>query len=532
MRLPRTALVLFALALLVVLVLLLPLADRARPLAATVPTGFADQAAVSVGSGAALDWPVGMAFLPDGRLLVVEQNSAKIRLFVNGTLSSTDPVAALTGVRTSGGEQGLLGIAVDPGWPGRPYLYIHCDDASGPFIRVSRYIVTGDLALTTDGHLAVDPATRYDLLNQLPDNAPNHNGGTLRFGTDGMLYVSLGDDMDHCAAQDTSVLVGKILRLDVTRLPDGPGGPPPVALLTAPGNPWAAAPDSNARLVWAQGMRNPFRFSVDPANGALLIGDVGESTWEEIDRAAGGGRNFGWPLLEGPAPFSISCPNPLLPGDAPIYAYDRTGSSAAILGGCVYRRPLGVPTGLPSIYEGDYFFSEYYSGFLRRLTGDGASWSLAAPVAGQPSVTDWGQGFVQVSDWAVGPDGALWYCRQAVNGTSNSGSIRRIVTTSDTGVPPPAAAGVQFAPPRPTPAIGHVTLRYTLGATAQVSLAIYDAAGRRTRLLQPAQQQAADRYDVTWDGHDDDGRLVSPGVYIARLEVGGRALEQRVPFLR
>ena len=527
MPLPRPA-VLF-----VLLVLSLPFADHPRTLAATVPTGFADQQAVSVGSGAALDQPASMAFLPDGRLLVVEQKSAKIRLFVNGALSSTDPVATLPGVRTSGGEQGLLGITVDPGWPGRPYLYVHCDDAAGAFIRVTRYTATGDLAFATDGHLGVDPATRYDLLNHLPDNAPNHNGGTVRFGPDGMLYVSLGDDMNHCAAQDSSVLVGKILRLDVTRLPAGAGGPPPVALLVAPGNPWAAAPDSGARLVWAQGFRNPFRFSLDPANGALFVGDVGEATWEEIDRAAGGGRNFGWPLREGPASFSISCANPLLPGDAPIYAYDRTGSTAAIVGGCVYRRPSGVPTGLPSAYEGDYFFSEYYSGFLRRLRGNGASWSLAAPVAGQPSTTDWGQGFTQVSDWAVGPDGALWYCRQATNGASNTGDIREVIDTGDTSVPPPAPRGaIEFAPPRPTPAIGHVTLRYTLGTAARVSLTIFDAAGRRTRLLEPSQQKGADRYDVTWDGHDDDGRLVSPGLYIARLEVGGRTLEQRVPFLR
>ena len=519
--------------LLVPLALLLPLTEPARTFAATVPTGFADQQAVTVGAGAALSLPASMAFLPDGRLLVVEQVSARIRLFVNGALSSTDPVVALPGVRASGGEQGLLGIAVDPGWPARPYLYVHCDDASGAWIRVSRYLATGDLAFATDGHLTVDPATRYDLLTHLPDTAPNHNGGTVRFGPDGMLYVSLGDDMDHCAAQDSSVLVGKILRLDVTRLPAGAGGPPPVALLTPAGNPWATAPDSNAHLVWEQGFRNPFRFSLDPVNGALLVGDVGESSWEEIDDAAGGGRNFGWPLREGPALFNYPCANPLVTGDAPIYAYDRTGSTAAIIGGRVYRRPPGALTGLPVTYEGDYFFSEYYSGFLRRLTGSGASWSLAAPVAGQPSATDWGQGFDQVSDWEVGPDGALWYCRQSTNFAANTGDIRRIVATGNSSVPPPSASlGVEFAPPRPAPAIGHTTLRYALSQSARVSLAVFDAAGRRVRLLDPPQQKAADRYDVTWDGRDDDGRAVSPGLYVARLEVAGRVFVRRVPFLR
>jgi glucose/arabinose dehydrogenase len=513
-------------------VLFLAVADRSSGLAATVPTGFADQQAVTVGSGAALDRPASMAFLPDGRLLVVEQKTAKIRLFVNGALAATDPVVALPSVRTAGGEQGLLGIAVDPGWPGRPYLYVHCDDASGPWIRISRYTAAGDLAFTADGALTVDPATRYDLLNRLPDNASNHNGGTVRFGPDGRLYVSLGEDANRCAAQDSSFLGGKILRLDVSRLPIGSGGPAPFAILVPPGNPWGAAPDSGARLVWAQGLRNPFRFGIDPANGALFVGDVGEGTWEEIDRIADGGGNYGWPLREGPLTLSPSCPTPLVTGLAPVYAYDRTGTTASIIGGCVFHRPAAADSGLPVSYDGDYFFSEYYTGFLRRLTGSGDTWSLASPVAGQPSSTDWGQGFEQVSDWAVGPDGGLWYCRQSTAYAANTGEIRRIVATGDTSVPPAVPPAAEFALPRPTPAVGSVTLRYALGATARVSLAVFDAAGRRTRLLEPSQSKAPDRYTVTWDGRDDDGRPVRPGLYIARLEVGGRAFERRVPFLR
>jgi glucose/arabinose dehydrogenase len=527
MRLPRLA------ALFAPLTPLLLLAGPTRGLAATVPTGFADEQAVTVGTAAALDQPASMAFLPDGRLLVVEQRSARLRLFVGGALSATDPVAILPGVRTSGSEQGLLGIAVDPGWPVRPYLYVHCDDASGAWIRISRYTAAGDLAFATDGHLTVDPATRYDLLNRLPDNASNHNGGTVRFGPDGMLYVSLGEDANRCAAQDSSFLGGKILRLDVSRLPAGAGGPPPFALLIPPGNPWGAAPDSGARLVWAQGLRNPFRFSVDPADGTLYVGDVGELTWEEIDRITGGGGNYGWPRREGPLTQSPSCVNPLVTGLAPIYAYDRTGASASIIGGCVYRRPSGSPTGLPPVYEGDYFFSEYYSGFLRRLKGSSDAWALAAPVAGQPTTSNWGQGFGEVSDWAVGPDGALWYCRQSANFAANSGDIRRIVATGDTAVPPPPApTAVEFAPARPTPAVGHAVLHYTLSATARVSLALFDAAGRRVRLLEPSQQKAANRYDVTWDGRGDDGSAVGPGLYLVRLEVAGRAIVRRVMLLR
>src|SRR5204862_7040858 len=136
--------------------------------------------------------------------------------------------------------------------------------------RISRYRVTGDLAFTGNGGLTVDPASRYDLVNDIPDRASNHNGGTVRFGTDGMLYVSIGDD-GSCASQDLTSLAGKILRLDVSRLPAGAGGPALRSLVTPSGNPVVSNPDSNAHLVWSDGLRNPFRFHVDRATGGLIV---------------------------------------------------------------------------------------------------------------------------------------------------------------------------------------------------------------------------------------------------------------------
>jgi glucose/arabinose dehydrogenase len=514
---------------------LLALAGPRSALAGTVPTGFSDVPAVTLGSGKTLDRPVGMAFLPDGRVLVIEQVSAKIRLFVGGSLSTTDPVVSLPGVNPEGGEEGLLGIAVDPGWPARPYLYIHCGDGSGPHIRVSRYTASGELTLATDGHLTVDPATRYDVINDLPDNAGNHNGGTVRFGPDGMLYVSLGDDMNHCAAQDSSVLVGKILRLDVSRLPAGAGGPAPRALITPPGNPYAASPDSNSHLVWAMGLRNPFRFGVDSVDGSLIIGDVGEVTWEEVDWAPTGGLNFGWPLREGPAAYNYSCPNPLVAGTSPIFTWNRVGNGGSVIGGCVYHRPPGATHGLPAEYEGDAFFGDYYyyTGFLKRLHRTGSTWALAAPVPGQPATDDWGEGYLQVSEWQVGPDGGLWYCLQSVNYAGNTGQIREIRATNDTSVPPPVSVpGVSFALPRPSPSIGSASLSYVLPTPARVNLRIYDARGRLVRTLVAPEGEGAGPHAARWDGRGDDARDASPGIYFARLDVGGASYQQKLTFLR
>ena len=182
-----------------------------------------------------LNQSVGMALLPDSRIFVVEQRSANIRLVVNGALAAIDPVIHVPDVDADVLEEGLLGIAVDPGWPARPFIYIHYNHSLSPYIRVSRYTVGGDLGFTGDGSLTIDPDSRYHVLTGLPDDSPLHNGGTLRFGPDGMLYISIGDDYNPCKAQDLEELGGRILRVDVSGLPlSGGGGPPAKSLITPP----------------------------------------------------------------------------------------------------------------------------------------------------------------------------------------------------------------------------------------------------------------------------------------------------------
>jgi len=392
---------------------LVPLGTTA--LAATVPTDFQDQL---VAGGLSL--PVGFAFLPGGRVIVVEQKTAKIRLIISGAISSTDPVGTVPNVNFDGSERGLLGIAIDPNFPARPYIYTHANRTGSPTrVAIARFTLTGDLSGTGSGALTFDPASRYDLVNDIPDAAFNHNGGTLRFGPDGMLYVSLGEDAVPCAAQDTSSLRGVILRLDVSRLPAGPGSATR-ALITPADNPFATAATPNKRLIWAYGLRNPFRFHIDPLDGSLFIADVGQGNWEEVDRAPQGGMNFGWPIYEGRASYlgPGGCPTPgTLTG--PLFVYDH-GAGLAVMSAGVYRRPFGTFNGFPMDYEGNYFFADYYSGSVWRLKNSGSTWDLASPVAGQPAPDHWAEGFDGVSDYLVGPDGALWYCHQG------NGQIRRV----------------------------------------------------------------------------------------------------------
>jgi glucose/arabinose dehydrogenase len=492
----------------------------ALPAAAQVdlPDGFLDERVI-----AGFDVPVGMAFLPDGRLLVIEQFSAQVRTVIGNGVAMTDPSLTVPNV-SIGGERGLLGIAVDPGWPKRPYIYIHAT-SSGSVIRISRFTGSGDIDFDGNGDLSFSAASRFDLITNIPDAASNHNGGTVRFGTDGMLYVSLGEDANTRAAQDTSTLRGVILRLDVSNLPDGPGTASRQQI-TPSDNPFSTTGGLNARLLWAWGLRNPFRFQVDAANGDLWIADVGQSRREEIDWCNNPGMNFGWPRWEGSLTHDDTSPlvGPAIP---PVAELDRDATNArSIISGGVYHAPLGATRPWPSEYENSVFYSDYFAGVLRRLVNIGGDWSLANPVPGQPSNQNWGTGFGSVSDYAIGPEGSLYYCHQ-------SGEIRRIVAdTTSTPPPPPPAPIVEFASPYPSPSTGTVTLRFAISQVSRVRLVIYDMSGARIRTVLVDDAAVAGIHSPVWDGLDEDKRMAPSGLYFALLEVDGSTHSRRVPIVR
>ncbi len=380
--------------------------------AQTLPDGFTNQ---TLATG--FDQPVGMAFLPDGRVILVEQRSARIKVFAGGSVGT---LGTIPGVNTAGNERGLLGVAADPGWPARPYLYFYYNHSSPQNVRLVMYGVTGDLVGPASTNLKL--GAPYFILTDIPDLASNHNGGTCRFGLDGMLYVSIGDDASSCSAQDVSDLRGVILRIDVSRLPQAGSGPPPKSLITPKGNPFSG-PNDNARLTWAFGLRNPFRFNVDPVTGSLYIADVGLRTYEELNESVQGGENFGWPWYEGPGRFS-SCSGGLPAVTFPIGGYNRVGMNpASIVSFTRYRNRLGGSAGFGNGYEGDAFYVEYYGGFVRRLKKTGTAWSIAPPVSGQPNTQDWATGIRFVGDALVGSDGALYYLTQF------PGALHRIVFT-------------------------------------------------------------------------------------------------------
>ena len=511
--------------LLLLSVLALAAGPRLASAQATLPTDFVDELVVG-----GLSAPTNMAFLPDGRLLFVELLTARVRMVDGTALGSPDPMVVVDSV-SSDAEQGLLGIAVDPDWPARPYVYVQYTQV-GQRGRITRYTASGDLDGSGDRSLALDPTSRRVVL-QYPDDNLRHNGASLHFGPDGMLYSSLGDDLFDCAAQDIRLLKGKILRLDMSRIPAGAGPPPPNALIAPPDNPFAAHADSNARLVYAYGLRNPFSFGIDPLTGDLFIADVGTSLYEELNWAHSPGMNFGWPYWEGPVRRAVGCTNADTNFAHPIASYEYTGPNSIITAG-VYRPPDGATQPFPLDHWGDLFFNEFYEPFVRRLNFDGASWQPASPAPGQPNKNDWAAGLVYwIPAWAIAPDGALYYARMWVTYPNPDGQIRRIGYTGTVHVPPPSPpARAEPLVAHPVPATGPVRFSFTLERPGIVQVAVYDVRGRLVREVLRHARRSAGPTEIVWDGRDDTGLRVPAGLYLALLRVDDFCSARRLAILR
>ncbi|EGE46572.1 PQQ-dependent sugar dehydrogenase [Streptomyces griseus] len=276
---------------------------------------------------------------PDDTLWIAER-AGTVRVLDDQGLGA--PVLDISAETTTDGERGLLGVAFDKDFA---HFYLSFTDLEGTS--------TVDEIAVEDGRL--QPETRRTVLTQTQPYA-NHNGGDIKFGPDGYLYIAFGDGGSggdpHGNGQKLDTLLGKLLRID-------PAGGEPYAIPAD--NPFVD--DANAKdEIWSYGLRNPWRFSFDAGTGDLLIGDVGQSDWEEIDWApagSDGGENYGWSSMEGTHPFRGGTePANHVP---PVYEYDRTGLGCSVTGGFVYRGDA-----LPDL-RGSYVFSDYCDGTLRTL---------------------------------------------------------------------------------------------------------------------------------------------------------------------
>ena len=333
---------------------------------------------------AAWGFPTGMAFTPDGRLLLSIQ-TGELKVYENGVLRS-QPAIDLAPRLCTDIERGLLGVAVDPAFVDNSYVYLYytydkgtdscgtdqADPASQPVNRLARFVL--------GNNSTIDPASETVLLDNIPSVSGNHNAGDVHFGKDGYLYATIGDSgcdytgASGCgpwnnAARYRNALVGKVVRITADGdIPiDNPYQGPGTSRCNLTGR---TTPGDWCREIYATGLRNPFRFAFDEDSPTtrFFINDVGVDTWEEVDLGAPG-ADYGWNLREGPCAVgsTTNCGPPPAGLTNPIHAYDHSGGCTSITAGAF------VPDGLwPAQYDGSYLYGDFVCQRIFELSPDGA----------------------------------------------------------------------------------------------------------------------------------------------------------------
>ena len=338
----------------------------------SVPTGFKTETiAEGLNAGTAL------AIGPDGSVYLAEQ-TGHIRIIRDGVLLES-PLLDLSDRVDAYWERGLIGLQLHPDFPKEPYLFV-VYVSKHPYTHhvISRFTVEGDRALLSTEKILLEGDNQAGLGGFQPGG---HQGGTIRFGPNGLIYVGIGEQTEGQASQSMETLQGKILRMN----PDG----------SAPeDNPFYNFAEGIYRLVYAIGIRNPFGLAFDPNSGRLFAADPGSSSFEEINEIKAG-RNYGWPLAEG---FSE---NPDL--ENPIHAYPPA-IGRSICGSAFYPDSGDFP----DPWREKLFIADW-----------AANWVKAIDVDAPQKLIDFGTGFSNPVALEVAPDGALWVLNRATRWRDN-----------------------------------------------------------------------------------------------------------------
>ena len=285
------------------------------------------------------DGAVTMDVARDGRVFVCEQTGA-VRVVKNGELLDAPFLRVAV---DDFWERGVVGVAFHPKFPEEPFVYVHYVRKQ-PFTHhvISRFTAEGDVAKAGSELVMIEAEDQSLKVGKYPGA---HQGGAMRFGSDGKLYATIGEHNTRDPAQSFESLHGKLLRFN----PDGS---------IPEDNPFFTKAEGKYRAIYALGLRNPFGLAVDRVSGQMLINDVGQELFEEIDEVAPG-ANYGWPLAEGLVGNQPAFTKPL-------HTYNRA-MGVCISGGTFYQPFKSTGPHFPGAYLGKYFFADFMGGWIRVL---------------------------------------------------------------------------------------------------------------------------------------------------------------------
>lgn len=423
-------------------------------------------------------------------LLFVAEQPGVIKVFEN------DPEVNRYGIfldlrskLISGGELGLLGLVFDPDYENNGYFYVNYTAPNPLRTVISRFRVQAD------NPRVADTASEMIILT-FPQPGDVHKGGQLLFGPDGYLYISSGDGKgagDPLGnGQNLGNLLGKILRIDVANATIDQPYTIPV------GNPYYGSRDRREE-IYAHGLRNPWRFSIDPVTSRLWCGDVGQDAWEEVNIIEPGG-NYGWSIMEGFHCFGITAQCDSTGLTLPLWEYEHGPTGGyAVTGGYVYRGPT-----LTSL-EGKYIYGDFASGRIWAIEYDGASPPINTLIASTE---------IPISSFGLGPDDELYIC-------SYHGAIYKLVQPA-AAPDERSAAGLHLAQSLPNPATSIAVITYTLDRPASVQLTLHDVMGRELLRVVDREQDAGEHSARL------DTKRFPAGAYYYRLTAGGRSATGRM----
>ncbi|MEJ2634155.1 MAG: PQQ-dependent sugar dehydrogenase [Calditrichia bacterium] len=398
-------------------------------------------------------------------------------------------------VNSGGSEEGLLGLAFHPHFQNSQYFYVDYTAANPRRTVISRFVVS---SANPD---SADPNSETVIL-EVSQPFSNHNGGQIAFGSDGYLYIALGDggsggDPDG-NGQNRATLLGSILRIDVNTTSGGRNYAIP------PDNPFAANTNGYREEIFAYGLRNPWRFSFDPVTKKLWAGDVGQNLYEEIDIIEKG-RNYGWNIMEGFHCYnSAACDTAGL--TLPVWEYGHNSSGGiAVTGGFVYRG-----TQLPELY-GKYIYADYGSGRIWSLSYSSNDTVNTELLKTSLNISSFGTDrFNELYMCAF--DGKIYRFKLAANGLK--GKLQN----------KPAAYSLKQNYPNPFNPVTNIP--FFLRTGTRVEIAVFNVKGSLIKMLTDKFWPAGEHI-LSWNGRNEYGIIQPSGIYFCRMQVGGITNENR-----